>query len=407
MARHGNRRDGREIAVFGDGAGIACRIEPMRSLSRFAVLAALLGTGLPAWANPQANPPVNRPANQSTPGATHQVAAPSPTSPAAPPAQPAVEAPRASVAAIMQEAGQALLWDVARGEYVVVRAGASFHEFQVSALSAEQVVLSRGNQHFVLPRTSEVPDLARRSHAGAAASAQPALAQGYLEDPFAPAGAPAPAPDNQIVPASALPTGAAPVDPYGAPASAGQVPALLSPHELPPAEGPMVLDPYAPTAAAPAAPALPSSLLESRVKPRPRSSTDSSAPVAANDTPRVTSMPRPVIQPQNEAASMRDEQHSLSRKEFDAAISDFDALGRDIQVALAADGVRVDEVASGSLAYRMGIRAGDVVLDVDGKKLRSVNDAAAIYARLMDAEQFAVKVRRGTGVITLRYRFTR
>jgi S1-C subfamily serine protease len=116
---------------------------------------------------------------------------------------------------------------------------------------------------------------------------------------------------------------------------------------------------------------------------------------------------RPVVQSQNEAASVRDEQHSLSRREFDAAISDFNALGRDVQVTQVADGVRVDEVAASSLPYRMGIRAGDVVLDVDGKKIRTMNDAAAVYARLMDADRFSVKVKRGAGVITLRYQFTR
>jgi hypothetical protein len=337
------------------------------------------------------------------------------------------EAPRASVAAIMQEAGQALLWDSARGEYVVVRAGAVFQGFHVSAISAEQVVLSRGNQHFVLPRMSEAPDLTRRSPADVDQTASPA--QGGLVDPYAVTSAPA-QPTTGLAPQTPGtgpgPATQAPLDPYAAPAA--PPPAFFSPDELPPTPGPM--DPYAASAApapvtpapvmpGPVAPSLPSSLLQSRVKPMPRSSAESrtaaeprkreepSAPVAASDTARVTSMPRPVIQSQGEAAALRDEQHSLSRKEFDAAISDFDALGRDMQVSLTGDGVRVDEVAAGSLAHRMGVRAGDVVLDVDGKKLRSMNDAAAIYARLIDAERFAVKVRRGTGIITLRYQFTR
>lgn len=384
----------------------------MRSISRLAVFAALFGTGLSAHADP------------SMPGAGQEppvVLAQAPMTPVAPARESLGEAPRASVAAIMQEAGQALLWDSARGEYAVVRAGAAFQGFHVSAISAEQVVLSRGNQHFVLPRVAEAPDLARRSPVSADLALQPAQpaqsAQGQsgLVDPYAATGAP-PQPLAGIAPFSAQ----APVDPYASPAPyapgapyapAAPAPAFFSPDDLPPAPGPM--DPYA----APAAPAAPApvapSLLESRVKPMPRASAEPrknaepSAPVAANDTARVTSMPRPVIQSQGEAATLRDEQHSLSRKEFDAAISDFDALGRDMRVTQTSDGVRVDEVAPGALAYRMGVRAGDVVLDIDGKKLRSMNDAAAIYARLMDAEKFAVKVRRGTGIITLRYQFTR
>lgn len=370
----------------------------MRSISRLAVFAALLGTGLPALAEPPAP-------GAFPPGPVAQA----PTPPAA------FVAPRASVAAIMQESGQALLWDSARGEYVVVRAGATFQGFHVSIISAEQVVLSRDNQHFVLPRLAGAPDLATGS------PSRPAPAQPQAQvarpsdpvDPYASAGVAAdpPAPIPGVAPFSAQ----APVDPYasGVPsAPAPQAPAFFSPDELPPPPGPV--DPYAaPASPAPVAPALPSSLLQSRVKPAPRASAEPrksaepSPPVATNDAARVTSMPRPVIQSQGEAASLRDEQHSLSRKEFDAAISDFDALGRDIQVTQTANGVRVDEVAPGSLPYRMGVRAGDVVLEVDGTKLRSVNDAAAIYARLMDADRFTVKVRRGTGIITLRYRFTR
>jgi hypothetical protein len=406
----------------------------MRSISRLAVFAALLGTGLSAHAD-SSMPDAARDPLEAGP-----MVAQAPVTLAAPAREPLGEAPRASVAAIMQDAGQALLWDSARGEYVLVRAGAVFQGFHVSAISAEQVVLSRGNQHFVLPRMSEAPDLARRSPVGADLTASPAApaapAQGGLVDPYAATGAPA-QPMAGLAPqtpgAGQTPPAQAPLDPYASPASpapASPAPAFFSPDELPPAPGPM--DPYAAPAApaapgpvtrGPVAPSLPSSLLESRVKPLPRAGAESraaaeprksaepSAPVAASDTARVTSVPRPVIQSQGQsqgqAATLRDEQHSLSRKEFDAAITDFDALGRDMQVTQTADGVRVDEVASGSLAYRMGVRAGDVVLDIDGKKLRSMNDAAAIYARLMDAERFAVKVRRGTGIITLRYRFTR
>lgn len=326
--------------------------------------------------------------------------------PVMPPAQETVvNTPRASVAAILHEAGQALLWDGTRGEYVLVRAGDAFQDFRVSVISPEQVVLSRGNQHFILPRTADTSNLGRRGQDVAV------NVQADLVDPYAAGGAvnvPAPAPLTGAPAAAPSPGGVpvmgmAPVDPY---ASAAKPPVLFSPEELPPSSGPAVLDPYAPSAA-PAAPALPSSLLESRVKPTPRKSAEPSAPVASNDTPRVTSMPRPVVQSQNEAASVREEQHSLSRREFDATISDFNALGRDVKVTQVGDGVRVDEVAESSLPYRMGVRAGDIVLDVDGKKIRNMNDAAAIYARLMDADRFAVKVKRGAGIITLRYQFTR
>lgn len=374
----------------------------MRSISRFTVLAALVGIGLPAHASSQPSPTTQDTSSLST-AATPAAPDGSTTDVMAP--------PRITVAAIMVEASQALLWDTIRREYVVVRLGDTYQQFRVTALDSEQVVLSRGNQHYVLPRTSDTSDLTRRRQVPIMVASQTVQVQDGLVDPYGSStGALSPASASTGAPI----TGTAPVDPYSldarapvdpyAPGAGASVPAAGSGAGV--SGSPAVMDPYA---AGPVAPSLPSSLLTSRVDPLPDLELEPSKPASSGSTPRVTAMPRPVVQSQGQAqaSSAREERHTVSRKEFDAAVADFHALSNEVKVALVADGVRVDHVAAGSLPHRMGIRTGDVVLTVDGKRLRNMNDAATVYARLMDAERFTIKLRRRDGTVSMRYRFTR
>ncbi|ACY13128.1 PDZ domain-containing protein [Haliangium ochraceum] len=412
------------------------------------VLAALLGWSLPVQAESW-TPDV------ATTTVEAVTAAPSSQTPQMGEVAASSDTPRASVAAIMRETGQALLWDTVRGEYAVVREGQSFREFRVTAIRDEQVVLSRGNQHFVLPRTSDTEELARRAHASIAVrpessptpvnrqaeTAPEALAPNALaadQDPAAasaaaqPAAPAAPPAANSAQPARP-PAPLAPIDPYAAAAPAAAPAATVQPAPAPapapaamptatPAPAPAVVDPYQQNAAPvrPVAPSLPSSLLESTVTSRPSPSQRSSnsnnrrnsaavAPVrrdsAAASAAESAATPEAVAS--SEAGTASEQQRDLSRKEFDAALVDFDALGKQVSVSQGARGVRVDTLAPGSLPYRMGLRAGDEIVSVDGRKLRDMNDAAAIYARLMEAKRFALKVQRGAETIMFRYRFRR
>jgi S1-C subfamily serine protease len=97
----------------------------------------------------------------------------------------------------------------------------------------------------------------------------------------------------------------------------------------------------------------------------------------------------------------------VSRAEIDAAVSDFDRLGRDIDASLGLTGVSVARVAPGSLFHRLGLRAGDRVTAVDGRPVRTLDEAAALYARLSTATKLSVDVTRGTEKITLRLQVTK
>jgi S1-C subfamily serine protease len=92
----------------------------------------------------------------------------------------------------------------------------------------------------------------------------------------------------------------------------------------------------------------------------------------------------------------------LARADVAAALSNFAALSKAIQGAFTADGLRVDAVTAGSLFAKAGLVAGDVVTSVDGKPLRSLDDAADVYARASKARSMTAQVVRDGKPVALR-----
>ena len=63
-------------------------------------------------------------------------------------------------------------------------------------------------------------------------------------------------------------------------------------------------------------------------------------------------------------------------------------------------GFRVSGVRSGSLATMLGLKNGDVVSEINGSKLGTIDDALAMYQKLRRASHLSVTVQRGGAVIT-------
>jgi type II secretion system protein C len=63
-------------------------------------------------------------------------------------------------------------------------------------------------------------------------------------------------------------------------------------------------------------------------------------------------------------------------------------------------GFRVSGVRKGSLATLLGLKNGDVVSEINGSKLGSIDDALAMYQKLRRASHLSVTVERGGAVIT-------
>jgi S1-C subfamily serine protease len=91
----------------------------------------------------------------------------------------------------------------------------------------------------------------------------------------------------------------------------------------------------------------------------------------------------------------------LSRGEVDSALGDFAKLAAAIHGRFSASGLAVDAVSDGSIFQRAGVRAGDVIASVDGAKLRSLDDAANVYARAPTASAFSVQILREGKPLTM------
>jgi C-terminal processing protease CtpA/Prc len=92
---------------------------------------------------------------------------------------------------------------------------------------------------------------------------------------------------------------------------------------------------------------------------------------------------------------------TLARKEIDAALKDFGALINAVSGAFTPTGVRIDRVAGGSVFAKAGLRAGDVIVAVDGKPVRSLDDAADLYVAASASRAFAVQLQRGGKPVSL------
>ncbi|TMQ24273.1 MAG: PDZ domain-containing protein [Deltaproteobacteria bacterium] len=85
----------------------------------------------------------------------------------------------------------------------------------------------------------------------------------------------------------------------------------------------------------------------------------------------------------------------LSRAELDSALGDFAGLSAAIRGRFSAAGLVIEGVGDGSIFARAGLRAGDVVTSVDGVRLRSLDDAANLYARASTARALTAQIVRG------------
>jgi general secretion pathway protein C len=134
----------------------------------------------------------------------------------------------------------------------------------------------------------------------------------------------------------------------------------------------------------------------------PRSARRSSAPaVRATRTPTSSKPVAPVSEirtaPAAPAAATVPGGVVLTRAEVDSALADFAKLTRAMRGSFTASGVMVEGVADGTIFARAGLRTGDLIIAVDGTQLRSLDDAANLYARASSAKAMSAKIiRNGT-----------
>jgi S1-C subfamily serine protease len=134
--------------------------------------------------------------------------------------------------------------------------------------------------------------------------------------------------------------------------------------------------------------------------PSATSSASTSTTSSATSTPGATPAASP--SPTASASSSGPTTATIKRADIDAALGDFAGTASTFTAAFTPQGLRFDAVADGSLLAKVGLQKGDVLTTIDGQPLRSLDDAANLYARLPTAHGSTLQVQRAGKPITLR-----
>jgi len=92
---------------------------------------------------------------------------------------------------------------------------------------------------------------------------------------------------------------------------------------------------------------------------------------------------------------------SVSRADVNAALANFTKLTNAVHGSFSPNGVVIERVAAGTIFQRIGLRAGDVITAVDGARLRSLDDAANVYAKVSTAKAITAQIVREGASMTL------
>jgi membrane-associated protease RseP (regulator of RpoE activity) len=212
----------------------------------------------------------------------------------------------------------------------------------------------------------------------------------------------------------APPSPATPAVPPAAAAPEALAVTPSAPASLPLAAPPAV--PAAPAAPAPlAVPPLPAAIATPPAPPAPVAPPVSAAvpaappPAAAPEVPQVAPAPRAFAAPPagfTARAPRQDDDTALllPRGEFADQLSNFEQLGAQVSLARSrGGGYRLSALRPGSYLESLGLRAGDVVVRVDGRPINSPDDAARAYAWLRVTDHFTVDVVRDGAPLQLKF----
>jgi type II secretory pathway component PulC len=349
---------------------------------------------------------------------------------------------------------QAVLMDEESGEYRVVRLGDTLNGARVVAIGAEDVVLIHGGTQELLklapdprprvkvlmePMVINIKPMAAAAPAVAAApaaapapgvaaapavAAAPVAAPAVIAAPAVAVAAPVVPPPAAPVVVAAPPHGSEPVvlsvpkngtvivtppGATGAPIAAAQTasrtettPPAAAAAPAPVAAPPVIAAPViaAPVAPAPVAAPAPLAAPAPVAAPPPPAPLAAPAPIAAPPAPLV---PAPASAPAPVTAS--NAVTSIPRADLERGLGDFQTLDASVAIEVAAQGgFRVAELQRGSFLNRMGLQKGDVIMRVDGRPLRTAEDASAAYNWVRVADHFVVDLVRDGQPLTLRFR---
>ncbi len=362
-------------------------------------------------------------------------------------ATPPKRAPKLTVVRIMSDAGQALIHDRTRGEYVVVREGQTLSGFVVTEVDEDQVVLTTPTDpptHYVMPLVTAATAAASASKPAEAASvadpygAEPAWGWGagfgsgpesgsasavidpYAEEP--PRGSFGSGTAESGTPGS-FGSGTAE---SGTPGSFGSSAAESGTTTVLAPEGSRAASPIEVTSPASEPPKTadagkatePTKTAESAatgpVKPTEPTKTAESAatgpvkptePAKAAESAKATE-PTKVTESAKATSGSR-VTRAIDRDDFDRAMGDFHARSKEIVLSVEDRGIRIVDLSRGSFFSRLGLQKGDLVVSVAGHSVRDPDEAALVYVELSRVREFDAVVDRAGTPLTIRYQFSK
>lgn len=92
----------------------------------------------------------------------------------------------------------------------------------------------------------------------------------------------------------------------------------------------------------------------------------------------------------------------IAKADVTAALGNFGALASAVRGSFGAEGAHLDAIAPDSLFAKAGLQAGDTITAVNNKPLRSLDDAATLYARAGTMKSATIQVTRAGKPISLR-----
>jgi membrane-associated protease RseP (regulator of RpoE activity) len=309
---------------------------------------------------------------------------------------------------ILADSQQAVLFDVARKAHVMVEVGMQIAGYTVIEIDDDTVTLVTRGKQLVLAAPAPLvkeepvkPEVPGPEHAIDGEGPTSAPVDPYADD----LGKDTPTANT------------APVDPYaddlgkGAPTVAIVTPAPTAP-SAPAATAKPTTPTVAPATATSATVAPSTSAAASATVAAATSAAPAIAPPAAPATPAIgpvapsaaataSPSPPPAVGPMPPAVPSILEV-ALPRAEVAAALDDFGTLVGALGGTFMPTGVRIDRVTAGSVFAKAGLRVGDVVTAVDGKPVRSLDDAADLYARAATTRAMTAQLVRGGQAITLK-----
>ena len=291
------------------------------------------------------------------------------------------------VVTVLPETRQVLMFDKNTGGYVVAEVGMTLEGYRVDEIDDDEVTLlsENGNQIILAAPAKDLPP--PPTAAATTAPAKPAAKSAAPKSE-----APGVAKSETVDPYADGKPADAPVDPYAdpePPAAAGEGGVRVA--SANPA------DPYSdPTVAAFADAVGLTPSTNVRSADADAKTPDAKTPDGAALAAAATGSSKPAGKAPPASSSV------IARAELDAALADFSKLAGSFHAAFTAEGLRFDAINEGTLLAKAGLKKGDVVTAVDNQPLRSLDDAANLYARAGSVRNTTITVLRAGKPVSLR-----